>query len=307
MFTYERLAQILLANGVNSPAELEKVLRYVLVLRDRPLLLDCPAGGGGSNQQGAGDPGGALVPDFVGQRYKDTNTGNIWVANSITPGDWTLEVQNTGVRWTPTNVKLGEKVGFSVGKNDIGPALPGIEHIVLNVEHILWVDIEGQITDLLSLSSNTLLSIDDADLTNNIGLTVINCDKLASISFPLLSSMTWGYVKVILNPLLTSVSLPSLIVAGQAGGWYGLNISQNTSLTTIDISSYFPTDGEIGTFTLNNLSAASVNHILSRYVANPGYANGSITLNGGTNAAPTGQGIVDKATLLGRGVTVTTN
>jgi len=59
-------------------------------------------------------------------------------------------------------------------------------------------------------------------------------------------------------------------------------------------------------FTNNALSADTVNVILARAVANTGFV-GTIQLDGGTNAAPTGQGITDKATLLTRGVTLTTN
>lgn len=43
----------------------------------------------------------SVTPDFVGQVYKDTNTGNIWRANSLTQGDWTLECSGS-----PTQVTL---------------------------------------------------------------------------------------------------------------------------------------------------------------------------------------------------------
>jgi hypothetical protein len=57
----------------------------------------------------------------------------------------------------------------------------------------------------------------------------------------------------------------------------------------------------------NQLTAAAVNAILAAFVA-AGRTTGTRTLNlGGTgNAAPTGQGITDKATLEARGWTVTT-
>jgi hypothetical protein len=58
----------------------------------------------------------------------------------------------------------------------------------------------------------------------------------------------------------------------------------------------------------NQLTAAAVNAILAAFVA-AGRSTGTRVLNlGGTgNAAPTGQGITDKATLVSRGWTVTTN
>jgi hypothetical protein len=62
------------------------------------------------------------------------------------------------------------------------------------------------------------------------------------------------------------------------------------------------------------LTSASVNAILHLLVSLDG-TNGTtlwgsgktLTINGGTNAAPSGQGATDKATLQGRGATITTN
>lgn len=61
--------------------------------------------------------------------------------------------------------------------------------------------------------------------------------------------------------------------------------------------------------TLSGNALASVNEILSSLVADPVAlaADGTLDLSGGTNAAPTGQGITDKATLIAAGWTVTTN
>jgi Leucine-rich repeat (LRR) protein len=56
----------------------------------------------------------------------------------------------------------------------------------------------------------------------------------------------------------------------------------------------------------NQLPAAAINAILADFVA-AGRAGGALTLNGTGNAAPTGQGLTDKATLAGLGWTVTTN
>ena len=102
------------------------------------------------------------------------------------------------------------------------------------------------------------------------------------------------------------------------------NLSSNTSLGV------FRANGQRGTTKLtgfaggtvsatlgdfwandNQLTAAAVNAILAAFVAAGRVKNSTntCTLNlGGTgNAAPTGQGITDKATLQGRGWTVTTN
>lgn len=58
-----------------------------------------------------------------------------------------------------------------------------------------------------------------------------------------------------------------------------------------------------------NFSGAAItntNQILAEAVAS-GVSGGTLDLSGGTNAAPTGQGLIDKATLILAGWTVTTN
>jgi hypothetical protein len=60
----------------------------------------------------------------------------------------------------------------------------------------------------------------------------------------------------------------------------------------------------------NALPAAAVNQVLADFVVSLGISGRvvcTVTLSGGTNAAPTGQGILDKATLVAAGWTVTTN
>lgn len=71
--------------------------------------------------------------------------------------------------------------------------------------------------------------------------------------------------------------------------------------------------GEVGSHCIidlsgNALPVADVNEILNR-LTNPDWASYplDLDLSGGTNAAPTGQGLLDKATLIGLGCTVTTN
>lgn len=97
----------------------------------------------------------------------------------------------------------------------------------------------------------------------------------------------------------TAISLPLL---GPVGGNVLLNCP---NLVTIDLSSFVPGGGMIfSTFGSNNVNAASNNAILRRMVLNAAFTSGSVTLAG---AAPTGQGLTDKATLIGRGVSVTTS
>ena len=128
-----------------------------------------------------------------------------------------------------------------------------------------------------------------------------SCPNLTSVSLPALVST--GGMAILDCPLITEIDLPSYV--GGSGAY--LQIQNNSGLVTINLPVWVPADGDTQNFDNNALSAATVNHILARGVANPAFVSGALELSGGTNAAPTGQGIADKATLQGRGVTVNTN
>ncbi len=97
----------------------------------------------------------------------------------------------------------------------------------------------------------------------------------------------------------TAISFPNVVTIG---GTVALNCPNMVSL---DVSSWVPTPGNtFSTFGSNSLNAASVNLVLRRCVLNAAFTTGSITLTG---APPSGQGVTDKATLIGRGVSVTTS
>lgn len=103
------------------------------------------------------------------------------------------------------------------------------------------------------------------------------------------------------NESLTSLSLPNVIYLDSA------QVSNCPSLTEVNLPSWIPSYGHSYIFQYNALNAGSVNHILSRAAANTDYTSGILDLSGGTNAAPTGQGITDKNTMISRGVYVYTN
>ena len=86
-----------------------------------------------------------------------------------------------------------------------------------------------------------------------------------------------------------------------------LFLRHNPGLTTIELPVFLPTQGMTLDFQDNALTAATVNAVLARLVANPAFTSGTVHLEGAGNAAPTGQGLTDKATLLGRGVALTTS
>ena len=99
---------------------------------------------------------------------------------------------------------------------------------------------------------------------------------------------------------LTS-SIPSL-AANTALQYFLCGSNQLTSYTGGGVSNTLSTFDA----STNQLPAAAINSILADFVA-AGRAGGTLTLNGTGNAAPTGQGLIDKAALSGLGWTVTTN
>lgn len=158
-------------------------------------------------------------------------------------------------------------------------------------------------------------------------INLYSCDLLESVSFPNLTSVGSG-LSFYDCPIIADVDLSSLVSTPDISGsscvsFVTLNLPalvscdsfvfyDCTALANVSFPNLVLNDGAFLYFNdLGgggcSLSAASVNHILARGVASPAFVSGLVDLSGGTSAAPTGQGILDKATLIGRGVTVNTN
>ncbi len=105
-------------------------------------------------------------------------------------------------------------------------------------------------------------------------------------------------------PNLVTVNCPNLTGITDAAT---MTIKNCVALTTITWPVFVPANGQAFVFSGNALTQAVVDAFLALAVANAGYVSGSINLAGGTNATPNAGGLVNKATLIGRGVTVTTN
>lgn len=199
----------------------------------------------------------SVTPDFIGQIYKDTNTGNLWRANSLTAGDWTLELQNMQVAWTPTNSKLGELIGF-----------------------FTYGDLAG-VTTIRFLGATTTVGF---DIESNSIITAIEFPNLVTID-PL--DTQDGYIYIYGNSSLASFSAPLLETTNG-----DINLSSNPSLISADLSSLVPANGQTITFAGCALNQSSVDLILSRCVANAAYLTGAVGLNGGTNSTPSGTAAV---------------
>lgn len=136
--------------------------------------------------------------------------------------------------------------------------------------------------------------------------------SLASVSLP---SLKYLGVSISLSSMaaLTSFSAPAMV------NYAGTNITMNSAngnIASVVLGTVGTLKSMVTTINISGqkLDAASVNGILALLVSLDGNngttlwgAGKTLTINGGTNAAPSGQGVADKATLQGRGATVTTN
>lgn len=157
--------------------------------------------------------------------------------------------------------------------------------------------------------------------TGNGGLWVWNCEQLAVVYAPKLQTCANfvcgqnGIVALAL-PALTAVncfdvnncdSLTSLSIANLRTVNVWVIIQHNPLLTALSVPLLSPANGVQLVFTDNALDQASVDGILRRCVATDGFISGQVLLDGGNNAPPSAQGLADKADLIDRGITVTTN
>ena len=127
---------------------------------------------------------------------------------------------------------------------------------------------------------------------------------LSSISFP---TLTIGSISIQGASTLTSISLPALTTAvgNNMGG--SISFGNNSSLTTLDISSLIsiPNYSYFG-WSGCAFSQTTVDNILVQMVAT-GAINGTLQLNGGTSSAPSATGLAAKAALETIGWSVSTN
>lgn len=202
------------------------------------------------------------------------------------------------VAWTPTDNVLSEQLGF-VATADVGATT-----LTFSQTSIPQFDLRNT-TILTALSFPNLTHIDVSNSQGEGGLVISGHPALTSLSLPLLISNGAGQkCQLNSNTALTSLSLPAFVTSNDFFECKG-----NTLLTTFSAPVWLPSIDAYSDFSANALSAASVNLILARHIAQEHWGEDAeeLRLEGGTNAAPTGQGIADKAALTLRGATVTTN
>lgn len=250
-----------------------------------------------------------LAKAFMGLPDKMLQCIQAYLLCQIASGGGGTSFQDMQVAWTPTNQKLGEDIGFF--HSDIyGYTLSGITSLTFNQSQTnagFWIADASDLVTIAFPNITTILGVASSAIGGSYtSLLIKDCAKLTTILAPLLTHIDAG-LAILNNTLLTSISLPSLVDIDPFNQGGGDAISGNTALISLSLPAWVPTNGITYSFFGNALNAASVNGLLARGVANVGFVSGAMTLAGGTNAAPSGQGIADKATLIGRGVTVNTN
>jgi len=199
---------------------------------------------------------------------------------------------------------------FACNNNDIVSILGYDKCTKLRTLNFALNKVTGQILSLENLTALRNLYAHDNLLTGSIPSLSVN---LQLRDFIVYTNQLTGSI-----PNLNNLGfLSNFNVAGNQLTGIIPSLSANTGL----IQCYFdknqftgfaggPVSSTLGTFQAQNnqLTSIAVNSILAAFVA-ANRTSGTRILNlGGTgNAAPTGQGITDKATLISRGWTVTTN
>ena len=120
------------------------------------------------------------------------------------------------------------------------------------------------------------------------------------ISFPNLTTFN-GIPMIYDNPVLTTVDMPLLTHVAQ-----DFNIFNNPLLSNLNIPNLIFQSNYNVQLNNNAFNETTVNFILAKAVSS-GVTNFGLDLSGVGNAAPTGQGLIDKAALIAGGNTVVTN
>lgn len=169
-------------------------------------------------------------------------------------------------------------------------------------------------TELTTVDLSNFTNLIDLDISDNMALTNVNVSSLkviyryvditdnkviSSLSFPALTTV--GAMEIYNNGNLISINFPLLTKTS------GIGTSYNPKLSFIGMPLLSSTTEEGLGFSNNALPSSQINTLLNKFLTvTP--AKKFIYLNNQTPLAPpTGQGIIDKATLINNGNSVTTD
>jgi hypothetical protein len=251
------------------------------------LLDQIAAGGSGSclNLSGVASPLNVITPDFVGQVYVQAD-GTVWQAGSLLAASW-VSICSPGGGGAGF---LGSTIGtliFNLQSDDSDTSISFPNLIAFPDDVFIALN-----PALVSISAPLVVSAATISWTQNPVLASVNLDSLVSLTGSL----------VFTDSALTSLNLPALttILAG-----FNFSVEGNPIVSLSIPNLIFGDPAFLNCFGCA-LDAASVNLILARCVAS-GLTTSTIDISTGTSAAPSGQGIIDKAALILAGNTVFTN
>ena len=181
---------------------------------------------------------------------------------------------------------------------------PYTENIYVNgTTNLTTLDLSvvNKLVKLSIIDNSNLFSVNFANLQEVYNdFDIYDNQKLSSLVFPVLKKVLGDDTGITDNPSLVSISFPSLTKTN------GLFFRENHSLTSIDLPSLTSVTG-FTLLTANALPSSQINLILSRLLNLTSEKN-FIDLSGQNPLAPpTGQGIIDKATLISRNFSVNTD
>jgi hypothetical protein len=152
--------------------------------------------------------------------------------------------------------------------------------------------------------TQTLSVISYPSITLNAGMGGSFSGTLSSIT---ISDLTYLELSVTSVSTLVTVNLPALTTLISTGMTPNLSLRSCSSLTTLNIPSLSTVGNSVNIdWNSNAFSQVTVDNILVKFAAASGN-NCNLNISGGTSAAPSATGLAAKATLEGRGWSVTTN
>ncbi|QDW21313.1 hypothetical protein [Flavobacterium sp. KBS0721] len=181
---------------------------------------------------------------------------------------------------------------------------PYTENIYINgTTNLTTLDLSviDKLVELSIVDNLNLVSINFTNLQEVYNdFDVYNNQKLSTLVFPVLKKVLGDDTGITDNPSLVSISFPLLTKAS------GLFFRENHKLSSINLPSLTSVSGTT-LLRANALPSSQVNLILSRLLNLTSEKN-YIDISGqNPPAPPTGQGIIDKATLISRNYSVNTD
>ena len=213
-------------------------------------------------------------------------------------------VQNSSIDFPSlTNVNWME-IYYSGSTYTINlPSLQQAGYLKLMGTGVTQLELNSLTNGYLDISSQILSSLSVPNLSSGT-IKIMGSGQLTSLSFP---SFIYGGIYIKGNAQLASVAFPSLATCGLSGSNMVSTIANNPNLINISIPVLSSLDNSIYPFpsfqlNQNAFPSSMVNYVLNKML--------TVTPLKGVNltqSPPTGQGIIDKQTLISAGNNILTN